>query len=297
MTKGVSAAEARLALGTVQFGLPYGVANRQGQVTLAEAARIIDHARACGLDTLDTAAAYGDSERRLGQIGVSDWRVVTKLPPLPPGCHDVEEWVESCARSSLERLRIPQVYGLLVHRAADLASAAGDKLFGALQRLKIRGIVGRIGASVYEPGELQAMVRHFPLDLVQAPLNVIDRRFEASGWLGRLKTWGTEVHVRSVFLQGLLLLPRGARPATFDRWRLIWDVWDRWLGETGLSPARACLGFALRHPGIDRVVVGVENDAQLSDLLTCALPLPDEPPHGLVSGDPELIDPSRWGSY
>jgi aryl-alcohol dehydrogenase-like predicted oxidoreductase len=297
MTKGVSAAQARLALGTVQFGLPYGIANRQGQVTLAEAARIIDHGRARGLDTLDTAAAYGDSERRLGQIGVSGWRVVTKLPPLPPSCHDVEEWVESCTRSSLERLRVPQVYGLLVHRAADLASAAGDELVGALQRLKMRGIVGRIGASVYEPGELQAMVRHFPLDLVQAPLNVLDRRFESSGWLGRLKALGTEVHVRSVFLQGLLLLPREARPAKFDRWRLLWDVWDQWLCETGLSAAQACLGFALRHPSINRVVVGVENDAQLSDLLACALPLPDEPPHELVSEDPELIDPSRWGLH
>jgi aryl-alcohol dehydrogenase-like predicted oxidoreductase len=287
------AAKSRLALGTVQFGLPYGIANCDGQVPQAEAARIIACGREHGLDTLDTATAYGESERRLGEIGVGDWRVVSKLPPLPEDCRDVHAWVEHSARSSLERLRTPLLYGLLVHRCANLASARGAELYTALQALKQRGLVRRIGASVYGPEELEA-VAHFSLDLVQAPFSIVDRRLATSGWLTRLKAGGTEVHTRSVFLQGLLLLASEARPAQFARWQQLWDAWERWLAVSGCTRTQACLGFALRYPQIDRVVIGVDNVAQLTTAVSAALPLPEEPPPELSCVDPELIEPSRW---
>jgi aryl-alcohol dehydrogenase-like predicted oxidoreductase len=284
----------RLALGTVQFGVSYGIANRDGQVSPAEAARIVACGREHGLDTLDTAAAYGESERRLGEIGVSDWRVVSKLPPLPQDCHDVHAWVERSARASLERLRIPLLYGLLVHRSADLASARGSELFSALQGLKKSGLVHRVGASIYAPAELETLMQRFALDLVQAPFSIVDRRLATSGWLGRLKADGTEVHTRSVFLQGLLLLSADARPAQFMRWQQLWSSWDRWLADTGCAPAHACLGFALRYPEIDRVVIGVESTAQLVAAVGAELPLRLDPPAEISCSDPELVEPSRW---
>lgn len=288
------AATSRLALGTVQFGLAYGIANREGQVPAAEAARILACAREHGLDTLDTAAAYGESERRLGEIGVDEWRVVSKLPPLPPDCQDVQAWVERSARASLERLRIPLLHGLLVHRPADLASDRGVELFSALQRLQRAGLVCRIGASVYAPEELEMLLQRFALDLVQAPFNIVDRRFETSGWLRRLKAEGTEVHTRSVFLQGLLLLPADARPAQFARWQELWSAWDRWVALTGRSRAAVCLGFALRRPEIDRVVIGVDSAAQLAAAVAAELPLPEDPPADISCADPDLVEPSRW---
>jgi aryl-alcohol dehydrogenase-like predicted oxidoreductase len=288
------AAKSRLALGTVQFGLTYGIANRDGQVSPAEAARILACGREHGLDTLDTAAAYGESERRLGEIGVGDWRVVSKLPPLPQDCRDVHAWVERSALASLERLRIPVLYGLLVHRSADLASARGAELFSALQELKRGGLVCRVGASVYAPEELETLMQRFALELVQAPFNIVDRRLETSGWLRRLKADGTEVHTRSVFLQGLLLLSADARPAQFARWQELWSAWDRWLAGTGRSGAEACLGFALRHPEIDRVVIGVDSAAQLAAAVAAGLPLPEDPPAEISCADPELVEPSHW---
>src|SRR4051812_31651776 len=96
----------RLALGTVQFGLKYGVANQSGQVSAADIAAILTQARSAGLDTLDTAIGYGDSETRLGESGVQGWQVITKLPPLPADISDVAGWIGSHLAASRQRLRI-----------------------------------------------------------------------------------------------------------------------------------------------------------------------------------------------
>jgi aryl-alcohol dehydrogenase-like predicted oxidoreductase len=284
----------RLALGTVQFGQSYGIANRGGQVALAEAAQIMRLARQHGIRTLDTAAAYGDSEQRLGRIGVADWSVVSKLPPLPGDCHDVASWAAGCCEQSCQRLQVQQLYGLLVHRSSDLLGPQGEQLFLALQQLRAQGKTRRIGVSVYSPADLEALVPRYALQLVQAPFSVVDRRLETSGWLGRLKAQGAEVHVRSVFLQGLLLLAPQARPECFAHWQTLWDDFERWRARTGRSREQLCLGFVLRRPQIDRVVVGVDSAAQLAGLLAAAVPLTEEAPAELASSDPQLIDPSRW---
>jgi len=287
----------RLALGTVQFGLRYGVANQGERVSLEEAARIVRHARDGGLDTLDTAIAYGDSELRLGEIGIGGWRVVSKLPDPPTGCADVRGWVEESTTRSLERLKIPCLSGLLLHRAANLATTQADELYSAMQGLKSRGLVRKIGISIYGPEELDECGARFPLDLVQAPFNIVDRRLHTSGWLARLKSRGTEVHTRSAFLQGLLLLPPHRRPRGFDRWKSIWNAWDGWLAGAKLSPISACLGFPLRYPQIDRVVIGVDDLTQMLALLAYEAACLAEPPIELASEDLDLINPSRWSSH
>lgn len=284
----------RIALGTAQFGLDYGIANHKGQVSLGKAKVILRYAHDNGLDTLDTAMAYGDAERRLGEIGIGGWRVVSKLPVLPKGTSSVANWVTQVVADSLQRLRTERLYGLLLHRPDDLLSSRGKTLYGVLQGLKTRGLVEKIGISVYGPDELDNICNHFDVDLVQAPLNVLDRRLVESGWLSRLLRRGTEVHVRSVFLQGLLLMPAGSRPARFRRWQELWDRWQTWLASTGLSPLSACLGFALNQPGIDRVIVGVEDLSQLQEILTAASVCIPALPDDLCSGDLDLINPSRW---
>src|SRR5271165_4758530 len=97
----------RIALGTVQFGQHYGISNRTGQVAQGEAAVIVGHAWDAGIDTLDTAIAYGDSERCLGRVGVAGWRVVSKLPPVPDKCPDLAGWVAASVGGTLRRLGLP----------------------------------------------------------------------------------------------------------------------------------------------------------------------------------------------
>lgn len=285
---------ARIAIGTVQFGLRYGIANRTGQVTLGEGREILSYASGRGADTLDTAASYGSSEEVLGEIGVSDWRVVSKLPPAPEGEFEIDQWLEQRVRESVAKLRVPRLYGMLLHRPEQLREARGPRLYRALERVKAMGLVEKIGVSVYDAEELEGFPAAMPFDLVQVPINVLDRRLLGSGRLDRLLAAGCEVHARSAFLQGLLLLEPSARPSFFSRWAEVFEGWDGWLESSGLSALEACLGYVLSVPGISRVVVGVDSLPQLVEVMRAAgseatIPIPDFGAH-----DPGLLNPSLW---
>ena len=285
----------RIALGTAQFGAAYGVANAGGQVSLESAREILGVARAAGVDTLDTAALYGASEATLGEIGVADFLVVTKLPGLPDDCRDVGDWVRAATRASLRRLKVASLAGLLLHRPSDLLGVNGEALFAALLALKSEGLVAKIGYSVYSPDELAALVKSFPPDLVQAPYNVFDRRLAASGWLSRLKSIGAEVHARSAFLQGLLLSPRGRWPEKFAPWHGLLENWHDWCEMRALTPMQAALAHAL-GAGADRVVVGVDNAPQLRETIQASRGPGVDVTVDIQSADDALINPSRWNA-
>jgi len=284
----------KLAIGTAQFGLPYGIANQGGQVAREEVMAILDYAWTQGVRTLDTAIAYGDSEQRLGEIGVGQWQLITKLPAFPESCTEVAAWVKESVLGSLERLKISKLHGLLLHRSQQLLGNQGDVLYRALVALRDEGIVEKIGISIYSPDELDALCPYFKFDLVQAPFNIMDRRLVTSGWLSRLHEAGTEIHTRSVFLQGLLLMDAVQRPVTFNRWQTLWDQWHNWLNEQRLTPLQACLGFALSQPYIDRVVVGIDGLAQLKEILSVEKIKSVTVPKSLVTEDAQLLNPSNW---
>jgi len=286
----------KLALGTVQFGLDYGVANEAGQVSLAEAQGVLSLASASGINLLDTAIAYGSSEAVLGKVGVDRFRVVTKLPSLPSaGENDIAPWVRDQVEASLARLGQKQIYGLLLHRPNDLLGAQSKLLIEALIALKEAGVVQKIGISIYSPDELDAIRKKVQIDLVQAPVNVIDRRMETSGWLDRLKDDGVEVHARSVFLQGLLLMERGKIPQKFSRWSMLWDAWHEKLQNSGASPLAACLAYPLSLRQIDHVIVGVDAATQLAEIIQASNKTEaDLDTSFMTSTDTNLISPSNW---
>ena len=286
----------RLALGTVQFGRSYGIANQQGQVSHDEAKAILECAQASGMDTLDTAIAYGDSEQRLGEIGIRDWQVVSKLPTIPESCSDITQWVADSVRESLDRLNVERLYGLLLHRPQLLLEQDGDRLYQALKQLKHGGLVKKIGVSVYEPAELDALCSRHQFDIVQAPFTILDRRLIDSGWLSRLAEQGTELHVRSVFLQGLLLMTPSDRPKTFNRWASLWSNLDNWLKHAELTPLQACLRYALSFSEINRVIIGVDSLNQLKEILQATVgPMPQVPKE-LRTHDIDLLNPARWAA-
>jgi len=256
----------KIALGTVQFGLAYGIANVSGQVTLDHAANILKQANKWGVDTLDTAIGYGHSESVLGQLGVGQWKIISKLPAAPEGCKDIANWVASQISQSLSLLNVDHLYGLLLHRPEQLLGQNGLVLYEALQQAKEVGLVDKIGISVYGPPELEQLTDTYEFDLVQAPLNILDRRLMESGWAGRLQKGGVEVHTRSTFLQGLLLMPAIQRPEKFRHWEAVWSIWGKWLERTGLNPLQACLRYACNLPEIDRIIVGVDSQVQLDQI-------------------------------
>lgn len=245
---------------------------------------------------LDTAAAYGESEAILGACGIRHWNVITKFPSLE-GVEDAS--VAARARvsvfRSLELLRTDRLYAVLAHDCRDMAGDRGRRICDTLQPLVLDGVIGKLGASIYEPSELGPLASS---GIVQAPLNVFDQRMSASGVLCTLKDRNTELHVRSAFLQGLLLMDHQKRPKRFERWSWLLERYDALVAETGVTSAAFCLGFALQNSQVARAVVGVENASQLADLLA-AFALSQRTvidAQSLSSEDPGLIDPRLWQS-
>ncbi len=285
----------KIALGTVQFGLDYGVANKVGQVDLYEAERILWLAEENGFDVLDTAVAYGTSEEVLGKAGVDGFRIVTKLPTLSADQSNIARWVRDQVEASLRRLGQKKLYGLLLHRTQDLLGSKGTQLIQALADLKNDGVVQKIGVSIYSPDELEVICNKIKIDLVQAPLNVVDRRLESSGWLDRLKDDGVEVHTRSAFLQGLLLMERIKIPQKFSRWSSLWDQWHEHLKKSGTSALAASLAYPISLERVDRVIVGVDSAAQLGEILLAAQNQANVFDTSFMrSTDLDLINPFNW---
>lgn len=277
----------RLALGTVQFGLAYGISNSAGEVADDELDTILALARKLGVDTLDTAQAYGKAEARLGMHSTNDFQLITKLAP-GIDAKDVDSYVES----SLQRLGRPRLDGLLLHRSQDASPA----LFEALATLQQEGKVGKTGVSVYAPEELALWLEQgYPLELVQLPANLLDQRFLRSGWLDRLQNLGCEIHVRSLFLQGLLLMQPDLRPDHFHPFSEQLARLDGWQPHS--SPLHKALSLIPALPQVSRFVVGVCHAHELAAIASAYAhlhPCHDNELAALACDEPALINPALW---
>lgn len=286
----------RIALGTAQFGMHYGIANKKGQVPVEEAALMVAYASACGISVIDTAIAYGESEACLGQVGVNQFAIVTKLPGVPDNIDisDAADWVRNQVKASINRLRVPRLSGLLIHKPGQLFGPYSTQIKIALFEMQEQGFIEKLGVSIYKPDELEAIGQIFPFEIVQAPFNLLDRRLETSGWLLRLKRLGIEVHFRSVFLQGLLLMPISDIPNEFLRSFNLLHYWSNWLKNNNVTALHTCLAFALSFREVNKVIVGADSLDQLKQLNEIninelSLEFPD-----IASEDLNLIDPSNW---
>lgn len=291
----------KLGLGTVQFGLDYGVSNEQGMTPPAAVQEILALAWRSGITLLDTAAAYGMSESAIGQgtpAGFS-FAIVTKTPPFRKkrvGKAEAANLRETFQRS-LERLKRPAAYGLLVHHADDLLVPGGGWLWQAMEALRAEGRVRKIGFSVYSPGEIERLLKAYRPDLIQLPVSVFDQRLVLGGWLPRLKELGIEIHSRSVFLQGLLLMPPEKLPPYFAPVKPLLERYRRALADRRISPLAAALGFVGRQPEIDCVIVGVNHPGHLAEIVQAARD------GGALDGfdfstfavsDEAIVNPSSW---
>ena len=214
---------------------------------------------------------------------------------IPKNCLDIDLWVEKNVRASLMRLGIKFLYGLLIHNSEDLIGNSSKELINALKRIKKDGLVKKIGISIYDPSECEKILYLNKFDIVQAPLNIIDRRLIDSGLLSKLHSQNIEIHTRSVFLQGLLLMSRKDIPKKFNQWSKVWDKWSSELKKKKLDAIEACLLYPLSIPEIKHVIVGVDNANQLNHILVKSKSQrPQVDLSFMISNDQMLINPNNW---
>jgi aryl-alcohol dehydrogenase-like predicted oxidoreductase len=269
----------KLMLGTVQFGLNYGIANTRGKPSLDTVMAILNEAWLGGVNALDTAAAYGDSETVLGEaltrLGLIDkMLIVSKVSPIPAGMPfcQAEKFIETSICNSLRNLRIERLPVCLFHRDEDL------KYYPILKKMTERGLIGAGGISLDEHSAIEGAIAR--TKYIQIPYNVLEWRYETL--LEQAVQKGITIFARSVYLQGLLLMDEASiRPGLCGiipvRRRL-----EELARRHDMSLAGLCLRFVLSRTGISSVLTGVDNPAQLRENLTVPK-LPEE-----------LIHPKLW---
>ena len=284
----------RIVLGGAQLGLPYGILNGGETLSREEVARILDTAVDHGIDSIDTAITYGQSESIIGETSQNRFKIISKLPPLPVDISNVSEWVHSQVQGSLSRLKCTSLDALLLHRPQDLTGAQGAELYAAIGSLMAEKMIHRFGVSIYSPDDLEGIIGTFDIHVVQAPLNVFDRRI--LGVTDQLSALNIEVHARSVFLQGVLIASPKDRPQRFEPWSEHFALFDEWVRSSGVSAMACCLGFALQQPGIAKLVIGTTSAESLDEIMNSIPNSVLEVPTHLQSSVEQLIDPRFWNA-
>jgi aryl-alcohol dehydrogenase-like predicted oxidoreductase len=279
-----------LALGTVQFGLPYGIAGRGAPVPEGEVRTILRAAWDAGIRMLDTAAAYGDIEQRLGGLMAElPFKVVTKVSPAPDGLDEAtaDAWMRSVLERAEKNLG-DRLHAVLFHRAEDLFGSNAKVLWnGADEWATRRGCA--LGASCYEPGTLRLLRERIALRIAQLPANALDQRVRRAG-----DTGGVEIHLRSAFLQGLLLMPLERATERVPAARLPLQRWHDWVRQRGLDPVVGALGMVKGNEFASHCVVGVDDVGQLEVIVAAWASAPVLQDPALAVDDPDVVDPRHW---
>jgi len=277
----------KIALGTVQFGLDYGITNHDGQTEIGEVKRILNFAKANKVNLLDTAADYGESERVLGMTNIDDYNIITKTISLK---NNIEEVIDGLYKS-LENLNQKKVEGLLIHNIEDIKSKQFNTLFNKLNELKKKGVIKKIGFSTYTPEQVDFLLENFEFELIQIPFNVFDTRLIQGGQLDALKNKNMEIHARSVFLQGILL-DFDNQTSYFSTWQKQFSMYQLMVEKSGLTLLEYALNFALNIQEIDKVLVGVDSEKQLKEIFK-AIKVRNNLDAFSIN-DINLINPSLW---
>ncbi|MGE8720209.1 aldo/keto reductase [Leptospira terpstrae] len=260
----------KIGLGTVQFGLDYGVSNHSGKTKESEVSEILKEALRLGIHKLDTAYLYGNSESILGQNKkeLRNFEVITKTKKF-----DLKSITKADVRvlregffESLSRLNLNQVYGLMIHDSEDLLKENSGYLWEELELLKAEGKVAKIGVSVYSPIQTEKILEKYPIDIIQFPLNIYDHSFLQNGILAKLKKLGIEIHIRSVFLQGLALMSLSELPTYFDSVKIHLQECQDILQKRGITLLEASLDFIKSVQEVDFAILGINNISQLLEI-------------------------------
>lgn len=293
------------ALGTAQFGQSYGICNKNGAIEEESAKAILKAAFENNITTFDTANMYGNSETVLGAA-----LKATKPPANTPAIitkyyadADKLDALRTQFAESQNALGAENIYGILIHNADCLLDSKGARIWDALEKLKQDHKISKIGVSVYDPETLQKLVATYPIALVQLPCNMLDQRFLSADIQQLKQRHGLEFHARSLFLQGLLLSPVTALPATFQDNAAPFQKIADYAHTNSLSALELCLLYARALQNaqlIDRWVVGVDSHQHLRELAQTAQSVENMPVmpraqwQDLATDNLNIIDPRLW---
>lgn len=280
----------KLGIGTVQFGLNYGISNNDGQTSIDEVKKIFEIAQNSNINFIDTAYLYGNSEEIIGKAlpENNSFKIITKT------AKDLtDKIVVENLKESLNRLNQKNIYGLMLHNADDLINDDGQ-IIDKLNELKEKNIIAKYGVSIYTEIQIDKILNKVDIDIIQVPVNVFDQRLIKSGSLKKLKEKNIEIYVRSVFLQGLLLMDIGKIPQYFNEIIPLIKKYHEEMAKLNISPLEGALGFVKNLEEVDYIVCGINNSLQLKEIITAYNKDINFDFSSFAIEDEKYINPSNW---
>lgn len=305
-----------LVIGTAQLGFKYGIANTKGRPDAKLSKKILTEAINNGVKMIDTASAYGDSERVIGESLDPDLKnqvkIITKLSPLvslpsQTGPSVFESLVDENIYGSMTRLVVDRIDTLLLHRIDQLYCCKGAIFNRLLFHLK-QGNISSLGVSVQNPTELLTALRCEKIEHIQMPFSIVDWRWEeAIKQIIKVKAMRRlTIHIRSIYLQGLLLVRDAAcwKKANHPNPRALFHWLDDSVNRFQRSSVQdLCVSFVNGLAWVDGVVIGMETYQQLEEnlLMFSKEPLSTSQHNHMVAMCPKIdvstLNPALWQQY
>tara|TARA_B100000900_G_scaffold411973_1_gene432774 strand:- start:34567 stop:35421 length:855 start_codon:yes stop_codon:yes gene_type:complete len=253
----------KIIIGSAQFGTKYSLNNKK-VLKSDECEKIFRKCKINKIKFLDTAFDYFEANKILKKLGCKDFNVITKIPKMN---FKSTSYHENKIFNLLNDYNIKQFYAILLHDEKFIFTKDGEKMFNFLKYLKKNNVTKKIGVSVYNFSVLKNIVKNFDIDIVQCPINVFDREFIEKSNINDLKKKKIEIHARSIFLQGLLLLKSKQIPRKFKKYDRYFVEWENYLKKNKISNYLNCINFIKKQLQIDKVIVGVDNVNHLDEFI------------------------------
>jgi len=281
----------KVILGTANFGSNYGLSNTK--INRDEIKKILELAKKYKIDSIDTAYNYKNAEKLLGNFNLKNFKIITKIPKIPIN-KDPGNWIKNKLYKSLERLKLNKIHALFLHNELDILSEnKREKIMETFNNLKSQKIINKIGCSIYNVPSLNQLLRFYKFDIIQAPFNIFDRRISKKKNIKLLEKHQTKLHLRSIFLQGILVNPKIKLPKKLVRFEKNINDFKNWCKLNNISFLEGCISV-LKKFNFDKILIGFENHKQLKKIILSLNTKKIIYPEVNFSNKNLLIDPRKW---
>lgn len=280
----------KIVIGTANFGMKYGLNNKN--ITPREIKKILSYCKKKGIKTLDTAPGYGNAFENLKRNEIVKWDIISKIPPIPKNIKDISSYIYNIFFSTLKKLNVSKIHTILIHDEKDILNVTkGKKILKILNNLKKEKLVKRIGCSIYDSFKVKRVIKNYSFDVLQCPYNIFDKRLVDSGLLRLLKLRNVNIHLRSIFLQGLLLREENNIPIQFkNNYKII--KYYKWIKKNNFSNLKICLS-ELDKIDYEKIIIGVNDINQLKEIINFKKHL-NLSTDIFKTKNLKLIDPRKW---
>ena len=280
----------KIALGTAQFSNNYGVTNFK-HFNLTAIENILEKSIKFDIKTIDTAPNYKEVEKKLGNNNLEKFELITKTSLLKNNKIIDKFSLKKEINKSFSNLKVRKIYAILIRSPRLLLE--NKNLLDAILGFKQTKKVHKVGYTLYNPEELDILYSFFKPDIVQIPYSIVDNRFEKSKWIDKMYEDGVEIHIRSVFLQGLLLSDLKNLPKKFIKYKKFFESFEDWVSLNKISKLQACLNLPLQDKRIKKIVVGISDLNNLIEI-NKIIPKNLKYPNWLLINNEKLLNPSKW---